>query len=993
MLTTSSREKLIAIRRDVASFLKEHKLGKYLSKVWIYRDTCVVMDIVSRDIRFAFNITPEEDDLFALDIVQRTHKADLPLTSNRAGKARLCEAVPFSRALTALEAKAWDVLATIDGHFDAASAPASGSLNVGIITLPLHRNIGGILQAYALMEALRKLGHQPVLIDRTWQPTDGISPTLAVDAPLFAKPARMGKTPALKAFIENYISPISRRYNFGTLLRENIDRYSFDAVIVGSDQVWRPKYAKTLLPDFFLDFLPSGNTTTKRISYAASFGASEWEYDEDQTRTTAELVARFDAVSVRESGAVSLCRDHLGVAARHVLDPTMLHAAEHYIQKFSLASRHTGGDRLLTYILDSNSDKVNVVNAVAERLCLTPYAANGMPFGASRGPSEDEGDGSIEGWLASFHKASFIVTDSFHGAVFSILFNKPFLVYGNPARGMARFTSLMELFALEERLIVQPGDFDIERSVRPIDWSRINTRIDALRATSLGFLQSALTGRGEAQTPPDVSRVQREGDAFASQICQPLNVLCSGCGACVSEAPGALRMAWNEDGFLVPQGTSTAVPADAVKVCPFNPHPDKDVEDEDALAGLFLPDAPHFDPRAGRFENAYIGYSKAYRPTSSSGGITTYVFERLLRRGDVDHLFVVQGDSDTGYTYKLFSHADDIKSISKTRYFPVSMDELFTILDKTEGRIAVSGVACFIKAIRLKQYYHPELKARIPFLIGLICGGLKSRLYTDFLAQSAGIPGPYVQPEYRVKNPEGMASQYSFAASDDRGKRHTLQMGRVGNVWGTGLFKSKACDFCSDVLTELADISVGDAWLPEYNSDGMGNSVVVTRSALADTIVRAGIEAGDLVMDEVPIARIAQSQGGGFRHKQNTLKFRVWMAKKTKGFPIPVVRERMLRQVSIADALVQVLRERARSKSLVYWNETKTAEGFRARMRSTLNALKLKSPGDLLAAGHPMMRWVMRKVRKGQFDYDMMRAALVETPSSAPPEGSDRSAS
>ncbi len=150
--------------------------------------------------------------------------------------------------------------------------------------------------------------------------------------------------------------------------------------------------------------------------------------------------------------------------------------------------------------------------------------------------------------------------------------------------------------------------------------------------------------------------------------------------------------------------------------------------------------------KAGASESAYIGYSKKFRPTSSSGGVATYVFDKLLEQGHVDYLFVVQTDGSNGYRYQVLRRTDDIRKTSKTRYFPVSMDELFTIIERTEGRVAVSGVACFIKAIRLKQHYHPELKDRIPFLVGIICGGLKSRRYTDFLAQSAGISRLLYEP-------------------------------------------------------------------------------------------------------------------------------------------------------------------------------------------------------------------------------------------------------
>src|SRR5690606_19547467 len=120
----------------------------------------------------------------------------------------------------------------------------------------------------------------------------------------------------------------------------------------------------------------------------------------------------------------------------------------------------------------------------------------------------------------------------------------------------------------------------------------------------------------------------------------------------------------------------------------------------------------------------------------------TYVFEKLLKENIVDYLYVVK-EVNGSYAYQLFSNFEEIKKISKTRYIPVTLDDFFKAIDSLEGKVAVSGVACFVKAIRLKQYYNPELKTKITFIIGIICGGLKSAFFTDYLAQKSGIKGSY----------------------------------------------------------------------------------------------------------------------------------------------------------------------------------------------------------------------------------------------------------
>jgi coenzyme F420-reducing hydrogenase beta subunit len=884
------------------------------------------------------------------------------------------------------------------------------SKNIGILTLPLNRNIGGNLQAYALTQAIRDIGYEPILINRRHysdnvekKQTDGLADNL------YSNTIGMKKSNPNGDFLDKNLGLISRQFYSSDELAECTPSYNFYAVIVGSDQIWRLKYARGVLPDLYLDFLGT-NQSIKRISYAASFGSSRWEYNEHETSDAARLLNSFHAVSVREDSGVTLCKKHLNKSATHVLDPTMLLTANHYILKFALDSRRVGGGRLLTYILDIDSNKAEVVSNIAEKLSLKPYLTSGEPFVFPLLDNGAAGDKTVEGWLSSLYQASFVLTDSFHGTVFSILFNKPFIAYGNPSRGMARFTSLLKMFGLESRLVTKTTPLNIDQMLEPINWNVVNKRLEYFRSESFQFLDKALSEQPiETRRVSTIERIIQESKRVQSaeigSCSNPLNVLCSGCGVCVSESRGTLKMAWNEDGFLAPKAIKPNIPESAVKVCPFNTNPDAVVKDEDAIAEILFPDSKFSDPRAGRFENCYVGYSREFRPTSSSGGIATYVLEQLLLRGIVQYLYVVKTDDHNGYKYAVCSSAEDVRSISKTRYYPVSMDDLFSIIDQSAGRVAVSGVACFIKAIRLKQHYCPEYRQKIAFTVGIICGGLKSKFYTDYLAQGAGVKGGYTNPEYRIKEVKSTASDYSFSATDTQGKVHVVKMRTIGNSWGAGYFKAKACDFCTDVLTELADISVGDAWLQNYRLDGMGNSIVLARSTLADNIIRNGIENGDLVMDEVSVGLIARSQNGGFNHKHGGLSYRVWAATFFSRIPIPHVRQRLLNPMDISQAIVQVHRERTRSKSIKYWKESQDFSVFNRRMQKSKLALDAASAArkdgsnDFLLAflnnrimsssffldnqstheQNLLKRWILSLFRGQQFYFGLIRAALFNS--------------
>lgn len=415
------------------------------------------------------------------------------------------------------------------------------------------------------------------------------------------------------------------------------------------------------------------------------------------------------------------------------------------------------------------------------------------------------------------------------------------------------------------------------------------------------------------------------------------NHLCSGCGVCISEdQTHQAKMIWNNEGFLVPLLGKSSTQDKMIKVCPFAIQQ----KDEDELGELFLkqPETQYHD-KIGYYYGLYAGYSQQFRETSSSGGIATYVFNTLLEQKIVDYLFIVK-EVDGQYAYQFFSNVEEITQISKTRYTPVTLEKLFQELSKIDGKIAVSGVACFVKAIRLKQMYDPVLKEKIAFIVGIICGGLKSKYYTDYLAQEAGCKNEYNHAQYRVKNKESYALDYKFSCIEKSDKKiHMVDMQSLGDMWGTGLFKSNACDFCDDVLTELADISLGDAWIDPYDKNGLGNSIIITRTKIAENLIQNGLNQNFLTLDKVTVEKILLSQNGSFNHRHKGLLYRTIQASK-RGTKIPEKRQRYLNKQNIFFNLVQNSRLKTRQNSLDSWLETKDSLKFKIKMKPYLANLK-----------------------------------------------------
>ncbi|MGQ4879999.1 Coenzyme F420 hydrogenase/dehydrogenase, beta subunit C-terminal domain [Billgrantia sp. LNSP4103-1] len=435
--------------------------------------------------------------------------------------------------------------------------------------------------------------------------------------------------------------------------------------------------------------------------------------------------------------------------------------------------------------------------------------------------------------------------------------------------------------------------------------------------------------------------------------------LCIGCGACVQACPNkALDVNWNDYGFLIATRNDNICDADGVciKVCPFNPEPDIEYKDEDGLAAVFLAEAHNHHPKVGRYHAIYAGYSNKYRETSSSGGIGTYVYEKLLNRNLVNHIVTVgeSESSDTHYEYNIVSSKEELLRISKTRYYPVTLATALEKIKLLEGKVAISGVGCFIKAIRLAQDNDPVLKEKITFLVGIICGGVKSKFFTDYLADRAGSSlHNFTNPEYRVKDKNSSAIDYGFSCIDNPSSTTKLiKMQEVGDMWGTGMFKANACDFCDDVTTELSDISLGDAWLKPYSQDGSGHNVVVCRTELADRILQEGVKSGELHLDSLSLEKFLASQQGSFNHRHDGMSTRVKLARRN-GHTVPPTRVSK-NKLPFYLELVQRGRRETRFKSLEVWAEHKNSIEFDRCMKPVLLKLKIVTK----------LSHIMRKVKR-----------------------------
>ena len=358
---------------------------------------------------------------------------------------------------------------------------------IGILTLPIGANVGGVLQAFALNFILIGMGYDVETLknysDRQ------LSKRILCLYRIFVEYYQ-------RRFIRRYIrrSKIVIRDEAGF---EKIGKL-YDALITGSDQVWREECTGSYYYYYYLAL--AKDCLVKKIAYAASFGIGpdEWQADNERVEKLRRLVLHFTGISVREDSGIDICRRFYDGKVLHVLDPTMLLSKDTYLFLCSkiLKNLKVIKPHLFAYILDDTADKWRIIRNCADTasLGITAYTERkkiknlfllkDLHIAHYMFPS-------VEQWLANFAIADFIVTDSFHGTVFSILFNKQFIVVANKDRGQARFDSLLRMFGLQDRLVHDYEDY-VQCKWETINYSVVNEILEQERKKSLAFLKECL---------------------------------------------------------------------------------------------------------------------------------------------------------------------------------------------------------------------------------------------------------------------------------------------------------------------------------------------------------------------------------------------------------------------------------------------------------------------------------------------------------------------
>lgn len=361
-------------------------------------------------------------------------------------------------------------------------------MKIGLLNLPLDNNYGGNLQRYALVKSLEGLGHDVIfllccskiqeisILVLLLRYIKRIVKKICIDrnTEIFVEKKNRKRKQQNDATALHFVCK-NMKYSQAIFCKQDLSKYvnehRFDALLVGSDQVWRKTIAHEYgLGTYFFDFIDK-NADVKKVAFAASLGSDTNELTKEESNRIMTFYSQFTSTSVREMSSLDLLKLYgwEKPKAEVLLDPTFLLSKEDYIKLRMSEHTNPSMGNLFCYILDKTEEKIRIIDEEKRKRSLQPFYVS----------IDNTQDITICQWLRSFEEATFVVTDSFHGVVFSIIFNKPFRLVRNEFRGNARFDSLFSIL-------------DIDSETDKLNWNEINARIAFQRKKAIHFLNNAL---------------------------------------------------------------------------------------------------------------------------------------------------------------------------------------------------------------------------------------------------------------------------------------------------------------------------------------------------------------------------------------------------------------------------------------------------------------------------------------------------------------------
>lgn len=669
----------------------------------------------------------------------------------------------------------------------------AGKYDVGIYGPWMSNNYGSILTYYALSRTVESLGYDVLMIEkgkeRYVQREDAYS--------------------ASRRFAYQNYKAISPFYDYVNQSKLNDHCETF---LLGSNQVWNYGVARGYGLGFYFDFVKEER---KKIAYGASFAHPKSFTPPSQYAHVLKLIKQFDEVAVREKGSAAVLKEEFDVDGTVVLDPVFLADPAIYEEQIKKVKKRETERFMVSYILDPTPELNQVLLEIKKK---TGWKIILLSDGNNRGWKKtkkivDETVGTVvedlqvEEWLYYMKNCEFVLTDSFQGTNFSLLFHKPVAVIGNEKRGIVRFQELVRTFRLEKRYVKKVSELlGREELLQPMDFAQIDRVIEDRRAFSIQWLRAAL--EKDKGLPNDIRAVTKRQ--------------CCGCGACENSCPvDAITMVQDQEGFFYPviDEKKCIHCGKCLKACP----------------------AAHERDVNWAQPKCYAAYTQEpVRDVSSSGGIFSLVAEDILERGGA--VCGAAFDEQFRLAQTVVYDREGLVKLRGSKYLQSTSKRTYREIKQVleDGKPALfCGCPCQVAGL----YGYLGRDYDNLFTIDLMChGGPSPMVFQKYLKEVHG-DHEITYVGFRDKDYFGWSTEMTVKYADGKIYRKTRDKDLFYRAFLPCLSVRPHCQICKySRLSRQGDMTLADFWgVQKYNpqyTDGKGTSILVVNNEKADRMLK-----------------------------------------------------------------------------------------------------------------------------------------------------------
>lgn len=680
---------------------------------------------------------------------------------------------------------------------------------IGLMTWFTYDNFGSLLQCKATLEMVKKLGYDIELIN--YEPRENYSDfkISALSKKVIKKIIRLCKQSNHNQIIRknNYIQ-FRKEFPKSRVANEKSDLFQlnkeYDAFICGSDQIWAPTVFDE---NYFLSFVKDND---KKIAYAPSIGLPVIE-NKIVREKMKYLISQFKYLSTREIQGANIIKNLTGKDAKVVLDPTLLMTKAEWSKEFiNIKYRNY----ILAYFLGDNKKYYKVCKQIAEKLNkkLIIIPTTEKDFDKQETIYDDLGP---KEFISLINNADLILTDSFHGTIFSINFNKKFISFkrfkDDKLSQNSRIYNILEKLNLKNILYDNNLEKVLEESEK-IDYNIVSNELNKLREESIQFLRDSL-----------FSAVQSENSNQEKVITNN----CTGCGVCATVCPKqCIDIELNSKGFYEYRiDNEKCIHCNLCeKVCGQN--------------------TKTINLRKFKELELYSGYSvdEDILLSSSSGGICTAIAKDYLKENE--NVIGCEYDNNQNIArFKVFKDLNELKKMQGSKYIQAYTLPALKELDKIDKGV-IFGTPCQIASINL--YLNFKKKRDNFLLVDFICHGVPSaHLWKKYINKYEDI----IKVDFRDKKSGWRKKYISIKTKKSKilipeNKDYFYRFFEMSNIYGEFCYECKYRD------TSLADIRVGDYWGPRYLDNKVGISMIVPITEKGNDYFNGMNENGNFVIEK-----------------------------------------------------------------------------------------------------------------------------------------------